>query len=232
MERQILAREKQMREEAERAKEEMERRLFQLQDEARLANEALVRAPSSPWNNCLAFVWSCLAVNCIPGVNCMTEMVIEASAPNSPTINFLFVHTAPLRGGRRPSGREGPDCRGGGQAAGPQGRRSWTGETEVRGHCHEDQGGEKADGAEDEGGRAAGCEAGGAVWEEVWNPFIILLDFPLISPLLIDNIQLPCSDEWMKYSWFTAGVQPQSGESEVKWDVVLNGLLFDFFNVL
>lgn len=46
MERQILAREKQMREEAERAKEEMERRLFQLQDEARLANEALVRAPS------------------------------------------------------------------------------------------------------------------------------------------------------------------------------------------
>lgn len=46
MERQILAREKQMREEAERAKEEMERRLFQLQDEARLANEALVRSPS------------------------------------------------------------------------------------------------------------------------------------------------------------------------------------------
>lgn len=46
MERQILAREKQMREEAERAKEEMERRLFQLQDEARLANEALVRASS------------------------------------------------------------------------------------------------------------------------------------------------------------------------------------------
>ena len=44
VERQILAREKQMREEAERAKEEMERRLFQLQDEARLANEALVRA--------------------------------------------------------------------------------------------------------------------------------------------------------------------------------------------
>lgn len=43
VERQILAREKQMREEAERAKEEMERRLFQLQDEARLANEALVR---------------------------------------------------------------------------------------------------------------------------------------------------------------------------------------------
>lgn len=32
-----------MREEAERAKEEMERRLFQLQDEARMANEALVR---------------------------------------------------------------------------------------------------------------------------------------------------------------------------------------------
>lgn len=42
MERQILAREKQMREDAERAKEEMERRLFQLQDEARMANEALV----------------------------------------------------------------------------------------------------------------------------------------------------------------------------------------------
>jgi len=46
MERQILAREKQMREEAERAKEEMERRLFQLQDESRLANEALVRDSS------------------------------------------------------------------------------------------------------------------------------------------------------------------------------------------
>lgn len=44
MERQILAREKQMREDAERAKEEMERRLFQLQDEARMANEALVRS--------------------------------------------------------------------------------------------------------------------------------------------------------------------------------------------
>lgn len=43
MERQILAREKQMREDAERAKEDMERRLFQLQDEARMANEALVR---------------------------------------------------------------------------------------------------------------------------------------------------------------------------------------------
>lgn len=43
MERQILAREKQLREDAERAKEEMERRLFQLQDEARMANEALVR---------------------------------------------------------------------------------------------------------------------------------------------------------------------------------------------
>uniref|UniRef100_A0A3B3SV15 NF2, moesin-ezrin-radixin like (MERLIN) tumor suppressor b n=1 Tax=Paramormyrops kingsleyae TaxID=1676925 RepID=A0A3B3SV15_9TELE len=44
MERQILSREKQMREEAERAKEDMERRLFQLQDEARLANEALLRS--------------------------------------------------------------------------------------------------------------------------------------------------------------------------------------------
>ncbi len=32
-----------MREEAERAKEDMERRLFQLQDEARMSNEALVR---------------------------------------------------------------------------------------------------------------------------------------------------------------------------------------------
>ncbi|XP_056588023.1 NF2, moesin-ezrin-radixin like (MERLIN) tumor suppressor b [Triplophysa dalaica] len=44
VERQILAREKQMREDAERAKEEMERRLFQLQDEARMANEALLRS--------------------------------------------------------------------------------------------------------------------------------------------------------------------------------------------
>lgn len=52
VERQILAREKQMREEAERAKEEMERRLFQLQDEARMANEALVRVlPSLKLSN-------------------------------------------------------------------------------------------------------------------------------------------------------------------------------------
>lgn len=55
MERQILAREKQMREEAERAKEEMERRLFQLQDEARLANEALVRILSLTWDNSWIF---------------------------------------------------------------------------------------------------------------------------------------------------------------------------------
>lgn len=53
MERQILSREKQLREDAERAKEEMERRLFQLQDEARMANEALVRnlATSSTWQS-------------------------------------------------------------------------------------------------------------------------------------------------------------------------------------
>ncbi|MGH0163910.1 UNVERIFIED_CONTAM: hypothetical protein FKN15_056136 [Acipenser sinensis] len=44
MERQILAREKQLREEAERANEEMERRLFQLQDESRIANEARLRS--------------------------------------------------------------------------------------------------------------------------------------------------------------------------------------------
>lgn len=75
MERQILAREKQMREEAERAKEEMERRLFQLQDEARLANEALVRASSLVWDNCCIFqtfgwdpVWA--ATFHIPVVQC------------------------------------------------------------------------------------------------------------------------------------------------------------------
>lgn len=39
---QRLAREKQLREEAERAKEELERRLFEVEDEARQANEALV----------------------------------------------------------------------------------------------------------------------------------------------------------------------------------------------
>ncbi|OWK59886.1 Merlin [Lonchura striata] len=44
MESQRLAREKQLREEAERAKEELERRLFQLEDEARQANEALLRS--------------------------------------------------------------------------------------------------------------------------------------------------------------------------------------------
>ncbi|XP_032630304.1 merlin-like isoform X2 [Chelonoidis abingdonii] len=44
METQRLAREKQLREEAEHAKEELERRLFQMEDEARQANEALLRS--------------------------------------------------------------------------------------------------------------------------------------------------------------------------------------------
>uniref|UniRef100_H3BHZ9 NF2, moesin-ezrin-radixin like (MERLIN) tumor suppressor b n=1 Tax=Latimeria chalumnae TaxID=7897 RepID=H3BHZ9_LATCH len=44
LDRQKLAREKQLREEAERAKEELERRLFQLEDKARIANEALIRS--------------------------------------------------------------------------------------------------------------------------------------------------------------------------------------------
>ncbi|KAE8625038.1 hypothetical protein XENTR_v10006138 [Xenopus tropicalis] len=42
IEHQNLLREKQLREDAERAKEDMERRLFQLEDEARQANEALI----------------------------------------------------------------------------------------------------------------------------------------------------------------------------------------------
>uniref|UniRef100_A0A670KH62 NF2, moesin-ezrin-radixin like (MERLIN) tumor suppressor n=1 Tax=Podarcis muralis TaxID=64176 RepID=A0A670KH62_PODMU len=44
MERQRLAREKQMREEAERTRDELERRLLQLKDEATMANEALMRS--------------------------------------------------------------------------------------------------------------------------------------------------------------------------------------------
>lgn len=66
MEHQRLAREKQLREEAERAKEELERRLFEVEDEARQANEALVSIavvmkPSGRWSkgfwsiNCLHF---------------------------------------------------------------------------------------------------------------------------------------------------------------------------------
>lgn len=43
VERQRLQREKQLREEAERARDELKRRLIQLQDEAHMANEALVR---------------------------------------------------------------------------------------------------------------------------------------------------------------------------------------------
>lgn len=43
VERQRLQREKQLREEAERARDDLERRLIQLQDEAHMANEALVR---------------------------------------------------------------------------------------------------------------------------------------------------------------------------------------------
>ncbi|XP_068268314.1 merlin isoform X7 [Pelecanus crispus] len=44
MERQRLAREKQMREEAERTRDELERRLMQLKEEATMANEALMRS--------------------------------------------------------------------------------------------------------------------------------------------------------------------------------------------
>lgn len=50
MENQRLAREKQLREEAERAKEELERRLFQLEDEARQANEALVSSTPAEYS--------------------------------------------------------------------------------------------------------------------------------------------------------------------------------------
>ena len=41
-ERQLLQREKQLREEAERARDQLERQLLQLQDDAHMANEALV----------------------------------------------------------------------------------------------------------------------------------------------------------------------------------------------
>ncbi|XP_073410179.1 merlin isoform X4 [Dendrobates tinctorius] len=44
MERQRLAREKQLREEAERTRDEMERRLLQLKEEAQMANDALMRS--------------------------------------------------------------------------------------------------------------------------------------------------------------------------------------------
>ncbi|KAM9219304.1 merlin isoform 5-T5 [Leptosomus discolor] len=44
MERQRLAREKQMREDAERTRDELERRLMQLKEEATMANEALMRS--------------------------------------------------------------------------------------------------------------------------------------------------------------------------------------------
>lgn len=47
MERQRLAREKQMREEAERTRDELERRLLQMKEEATMANEALVIAGGS-----------------------------------------------------------------------------------------------------------------------------------------------------------------------------------------
>lgn len=176
MERQILAREKQMREEAERAKEEMERRLFQLQDEARLANEALVRALSFKWDNCWIFhTWliSCVAANFNrPADNYMTEIV------NTQMIKSNLNCPAALWRDSWPAGWEGPDCWRGGKAVGSQSCRSWAGEAEVRGHSHEDQGGEKADGAKNEGGRTAGCQTGGAVWKEVQNHIFILSDFP------------------------------------------------------
>lgn len=47
MERQRLAREKQMREEAERTRDELERRLLQMKEEATMANEALVISEES-----------------------------------------------------------------------------------------------------------------------------------------------------------------------------------------
>lgn len=43
VERQRLQKEKKLREEAERARDELKRRLIQLQDEAHMANDALVR---------------------------------------------------------------------------------------------------------------------------------------------------------------------------------------------
>lgn len=76
---------------------------------------------------------------------------------------------AAIWGDSRPAGRESSDCWGRSEAVGPQSCRSWAREAEVRGHSHEDQGGEEAHGAEDEGGGAAGCKTGGAVWAEVWN---------------------------------------------------------------
>lgn len=47
VERRRLQREKQLREDAERARDELERRLLQLQDEAHMANEALVTSPDT-----------------------------------------------------------------------------------------------------------------------------------------------------------------------------------------
>lgn len=49
VERQRLQREKQLREEAERARDELERRLIQLQDEAHMANDALVTLFTAYW---------------------------------------------------------------------------------------------------------------------------------------------------------------------------------------
>lgn len=49
MERQRLAREKQMREEAERTRDELERRLLQMKEEATMANEALVISGLGLW---------------------------------------------------------------------------------------------------------------------------------------------------------------------------------------
>lgn len=129
----------------------------------------------------------------------------------------LFYSPAAIWGDSRPAGREGPDCWGGGQAVGPQGRGSWAGQAEVRGHCHEDEGGEKADGAEDEGGRAAGCQAGGAVREEVWNHLdlcriclthsfsICITVFCLFSNCILQP-QLTLTD-WNHLRYFTRFVQ-------------------------
>lgn len=111
----------------------------------------------------------------------------------------------PIWGDSWPAGREGPDCWRGGQAVGTQGCWSWARQAEVRGHCHEDQGGEKADGAEDERGRTTGCQTGGAVRKEVWSHPELLLHLQLFYIYKIYQIFYSISPliNWQHPIWTT-----------------------------
>ena len=103
-----MAREQQLRQDAERAKEELERRLFQLQEEARLANEALVM-------ECLV---SPQILNVLNNKSVIPIAIwLLTSVLNVGKLDLLGT----IRGNCRAAGRKGSHCGRGGEAARSEG---------------------------------------------------------------------------------------------------------------